>query len=88
MVNSGRGLELDTSSQGNYGSSGGDGSTNEDESILLHYDRSAVLRERDRERHLLNCGVDKIVRFDFSHVVDPPTLEKRLLDAGVPKAVI
>lgn len=88
LVNSGRGLELDTSSQGNYGSSGGDGSTNEDESILLHYDRSAVLRERDRERHLLNCGVDKIVRFDFSHVVDPPTLEKRLLDAGVPKAVI
>lgn len=45
-------------------------------------------RERDRERHLLNCGVNKIVRFDFSHVVDPPTLEKCLLDAGVPKAVI
>lgn len=88
LVNSGRGLEHTASSLGDYGSSDGDGSADYDESILLHYDRSSVLRERDRERHLLNCGVDKIVRFDFSHVVDPPTLEKCLLDAGVPKAVI
>lgn len=88
LVNSGRSLELNSSNLGNYDSLGGDGSANDDESILLHYDRSSVLRERDRERHLLNCGVNKIVRFDFSHVVDPPTLEKRLLDAGVPKAVI
>lgn len=88
LVNSGRGLEHTASSLGDYGSLGGDGSADYDESILLHYDRSSVLRERDRERHLLNCGVDKIVRFDFSHVVDPPALEKRLLDAGVPKAFI
>ena len=88
LVNSGRGLEHTASSLGDYGSLGGDGSADYDESILLHYDRSSVLRERDRERHLLNCGVDKIVRFDFSHVVDPPALEKCLLDAGVPKAFI
>lgn len=60
-------------------------SNSSNEFILRNYDRSAVIRERDRERHLYSCGVDTIVRFDFSHVISPAKLEERLLGAGVPK---
>lgn len=60
-------------------------SNGSNEFILRNYDRSAVIRERDRERHLYSCGVDTIVRFDFSHVISPAKLEERLLGAGVPK---
>lgn len=60
-------------------------SNSSNEFILRNYDRSAVIRERDRERNLYSCGVDTIVRFDFSHVISPAKLEERLLGAGVPK---
>lgn len=60
-------------------------SNSSNEFILRNYDRSAVIRERDRERHLYSCGVDTIVRFDFSHVISPAKLEERLLGVGVPK---
>lgn len=53
--------------------------------ILHYYDRDAVRREHKRERFLLNCGVNNIVRFDFTDVINPEKLENLLLNAGVPK---
>ncbi len=51
----------------------------------LIYDRDSVRRERDRERHIYDCGASNIVRFDFADVINPKILEQKLLSAGVPK---
>lgn len=77
-------ISYDTSNN-SYNSNSSNDSNISNEFILRNYDRSAVIRERDRERHLYSCGVDTIVRFDFSHVIFPAKLEERLLGAGVPK---
>lgn len=57
-----------------------------EKNMLLQYDRDAVRKERDRERYLYDCGVSKIVRFDFAEVINPQKLEQKLASAGIPKA--
>ena len=47
--------------------------------------QAAVHAERRREDHLRSQGVDAIVRFEFEDVCHPERLERKLLDAGIPK---
>ncbi len=54
---------------------------------LYRYNRDAVRKERDRERWLMDCGVDRIVRFDYCDILNPIEFKKKLLSAGVPVAV-
>ena len=54
---------------------------------LYRYNRDAVRKERNRERWLMECGVDSIVRFDYCDILNPLEFKKKLLSAGVPVAV-
>lgn len=47
--------------------------------------QSTVHAERIREEHLKQQGVSVIIRFEYEDVVHPERLERKLLDAGVPK---
>ena len=47
--------------------------------------QAVVHAERRREDHLRSQGVDVIVRFEFEDICHPDRLERKLLDAGIPK---
>lgn len=54
---------------------------------LYRYNRDAVRKERNRERWLMDCGVVRVVRFDYCDILNPIEFKKKLLSAGVPVAV-
>ena len=54
---------------------------------LYRYNRDAVRKERNRERCLMDCGVVRVVRFDYCDILNPIEFKKKLLSAGVPVAV-
>ncbi|MBT1162343.1 MULTISPECIES: hypothetical protein [Bifidobacterium] len=47
--------------------------------------QAKVHAERERETHLLAQGVTRIVRFEYEDLMHPERLERKLVDAGVPK---
>ena len=54
---------------------------------LYRYNRDAVRKERNRERWLMDCGVVRVVRFDYCDILNPLEFKKKLLSAGIPVAV-
>ena len=54
------------------------------------YNQAAINRNIDRQaeresRLMRECGVNKIVRFSFADVVGVKNLERKLVEAGVPR---
>ncbi|KAB8289219.1 hypothetical protein DSM100688_0299 [Bifidobacterium ramosum] len=47
--------------------------------------QARVHAEREREVHLLAQGVTRIVRFEFDDLTHPERLERKLVEAGVPR---
>lgn len=68
-------------------------SSEDNKKLFESRNQSVIHRNIDRqaEREVLlmkECGVSKIVRFNYSEVLDPKKLEKKLTAAGVPRIMV